>query len=442
MWGAHWTTELEKRGIPSVLIVDKGFEADTQITCDKEGMSLLRRVLVPHPCGDVSDEDLPKFIPQFIEALTAALSEEEHSPPRLKIEKLERIVFEGALEEVNQFFYKRGWTDGLPIVPPTERAVRRMLDATSRTPDEIVTTRMLPESLSVTVEKVATVGVMAGCEPRYMPLLLALVKAFDNDWFSSTIRSTTSFSFCVVINGPVVRQIGMNTGINALGSGTGNKANATIGRFLRLAMICLGGSRSGVSDMSSIGNPSKFSFAFGENEQASPWEPFHVSLGYKAEDSVVTVMTGGWNHSSPFARVYDDVELGLQSIASAIAQYELPNGVMLAMDPMTARRVAAKGYTKQATESYIREHATRTRAEFQSDYFYAPFIEPVLLGHGDWYGQKGVWSPDILKLGPDEKFPVFPEGSIRIIVVGGQTHDFSQAWQMSRPSSVIVDKYR
>ena len=166
----------------------------------------------------------------------------------------------------------------------------------------VVTTDMMPESLTVTVEKVAIVGVMAGCEPKYMPVLLGIVEAFTGSWFASSVRSTSSFSFAVVVNGPIAEKIGMNVGINALGSGTRNKANATIGRFLRLAIICLGGSRSGLNDMSSIGNPSKYSFAFAENEKRSPWKPFHVSRGFKAGESVVTVLSGGWSHNSPFER--------------------------------------------------------------------------------------------------------------------------------------------
>ncbi|MCC7487900.1 MAG: hypothetical protein IT529_23265 [Burkholderiales bacterium] len=433
--------ELEKRGIPGVFIVDRGFEADTQITCDKEGMPQLRRVVVPHPCGEVSDAELPKYLPQLIDALTRPLTEAESSPPPLEIERPERIAFEGTLAEVNRFFYKRGWSDGLPIIPPTEKAVREMLKGTSHAPGEVVTTRMLPESQTVTVEKVAIVGVMAGCEPRTLPVLLALIEAFANERFASTVRSTTSISFLAVVNGPVARRIGMNAGGNALGSGTGNLGNATIGRFLRLAIICLGGSRSGVNDMSSIGNPSKYSFAFAENEERSPWEPFHVSLGFRQEDSVVTVMTGGWSHSGPFAWLQEDAERGMNTMADAIAQYELPSGAVFIMDPMSARRIAAKGYSKQAAEEYIHARATRTLAEFQADHFYVPIVEPILAGH-DWYGKKAVWSPDILKLRPQDRFAVYPEGSIRIIVVGGETNAHAQAWQMSRPSSALVEKWQ
>jgi hypothetical protein len=435
MWGAHWTSHLEKKGIPTVYIVDEPFKSDVQITCDKEGMPVLRRVVVPHPCGDVTDKQLPEIIPQFIKALTSPLTDEEQFPKAKKAEKPSRIVFKGTLEEVNQFFYKRGWTDGLPILPPTEEKVREMLRGTSHSPDEVVTTKMLPESSTVSVEKVAIVGAMAGCDPESMPVLLGIVEAIANDSYSSTVRSTTSFSFAIIVNGPIARQIGMNSGMNALGSGTGNKANATIGRFLRLAIISLGGSRSGLNDMSSIGNPSKYSFAFAENEEKSPWEPFHVSLGFKLEESVVSILSGGWSHSGPFGHV------DLNQIAKSIATYELPTGVLAIMDPTSARKLSQAGYTKRQAEETIWSNAMKTVGEFKADFFYPAFIEPVLKGE-PWYGTKPLWPAHYLNLPSDERVQVFPREDVRIVVVGGETNPYTQVWQMSRPSSVIINKWK
>jgi len=227
----------------------------------------------------------------------------------------------------------------------------------------------------------------------------------------------------------------MNGSINALGSGTGNKANATIGRFLRLAIICLGGSRTGISDLSSIGNPTKYSFAFTENTEKSPWEPFHVSTGFKPEDSVVTVMSGGYSHHSPFGHA----DIG--RIAKSIATYELPTGVLIIMDPTSARKVSSQGYTKEAAEEFIWSQATKTVAEFKDDFFYESLIEPVLKGK-PWYGQKGLWTAEYLALPPDRQVPVFPRGHVRILVVGGETNPFTAAWQFARPVSVIIDQWR
>jgi len=435
MWGAHWSILLEKAGIPGVYIVDEPFKADVEITCDKEGMPGLRRVLVPHPCGDVPDNQLPDIISRLVQSLTSPLADGERNPKRKETRKLSRVVFKGSVEEVNRFFYSRGWGDGLPIIPPTEEAVGEMLKGTRHPAEKVVTTNMLPESYTVTVENVATVGVMAGCEPKYMPVLLSMVEAFSGDCFSSSVRSTSSFSFAVIVSGPVAKEIGMNGSINALGSGTGNKANATIGRFLRLAIICLGGSRTGISDLSSIGNPTKYSFAFTENTEKSPWEPFHVSTGFKPEDSVVTVMSGGYSPHSPFGHA----DIG--RIAKSIATYELPTGVLIIMDPTSARKVSSQGYTKEAAEEFIWSQATKTVAEFKDDFFYESLIEPVLKGK-PWYGQKGLWPAEYLELPPDRQVPVFPRGHVRILVVGGETNPFTAAWQFARPVSVIIDQWR
>jgi hypothetical protein len=435
MWGAHWSILLEKAGVPGVYIVDEPFKADVEITCDKEGMPGLRRVLVPHPCGDVPDTQLPDIISLLVQSLTSPLTDTEHNPKRKETQKPSRVVFRGSVEEVNRFFYARGWSDGLPIIPPTEEAVGEMLKGTRHPADKIVTTNMLPESYTVTVENVATVGVMAGCEPKYMPVLLSMVEAFSDECFSSSVRSTSSFSFAVIVSGPIAKEIGMNGGINALGSGTGNKPNATIGRFLRLAIICLGGSRTGVSDLSSIGNPTKYSFAFTENTDKSPWEPFHVSAGFKPEDSVVTLMSGGYSHHSPFGHA----DIG--RIAKSIATYELPTGVLIIMDPTSAKKVSSQGYAKEAAEEFIWSHATRTVAEFKDDFFYESLIEPVLKGK-PWYRQRGLWPAEYLELPPDRQVPVFPRGHVRILVVGGETNPFTAAWQFARPVSVVVDQWR
>lgn len=440
MWGSHWTVNLEKKGIPGVFIVDEPFRADVQVTCEKEGMSALRRVVVPHPCGDVDDAQLPIYMRQLVDALTRPLTDAERRPLARTARGESRIAFRGTLDEINRFFDRRGWSDGLPIVPATESAVEHMLAGTSHARDEVVSENVYPESLVATVEKIATVGVMAGCEPACMPLLLAIVEALDAEWYSSTVRSTSSFSLAVLVNGPIAKSIGMNAGTNALGSGTGNRANATIGRFLRLALICLGGSRTGVSDLSSIGNPSKYSFAFAENEADSPWAPYHVSAGYRAEESVVTLMSGGWSCHGPFAQLQDDVGRALDAMAAAIARFELPNGALFVMDPMAAKKMHAAGHDKASVEEYLWSRATRTVAQFRQDHFYTPFIEPVLRGT-KWYGKTALWPSSYLDLPPTESIPVFPRGAVRVVVVGGSTNPFTQAWQLGRPSSVAIAKW-
>jgi len=168
--------------------------------------------------------------------------------------------------------YELGWTDGLPVTPPTDERVIAMLKGTSRKPDEIVG-RIPPNLAECTVEKVTINAVMAGCKPEYMPVLLAAIEAALEPVFTlHGVLATTYFSSPVIIvNGPIVKRIGMNSGINALGQG--NRANATIGRALNLIVRNVGGGRPGEVDRATLGAPSKFTLCFAEDESDPAWQP-------------------------------------------------------------------------------------------------------------------------------------------------------------------------
>jgi len=149
----------------------------------------------------------------------------------------------------------------------------------------------------------------------------------------------------------------------------------------------------------------------------------------------VSIMGGGWNYSSPFGHI--DLDL----ISKSISTYALPTGVIILMDPMRAKELRKQGFTKQQAQEYIWLHATKTIAEFKSDFFYTSFIEPSLKGK-PWYGQTGLWPSTYIDLPPNEEVPIFPKKGIIIIVVGGETNPFVQAWHFSRPYSVLIDKWR
>jgi hypothetical protein len=346
----------------------------------------------------------------------------------------------GTLDEVQEYFYRHRLSDGLPIVPPTEEAVQQMLKGTTHPPDEIVIESMWPEKWTVTVEKAATVGVMAGCKAPSMPVLLALIDAWGNGNFQSSVRSTTSFSFPVVINGPIRRTLEMNSGVNAMGPG--NRSNAAIGRFLRLAVICLGGSWPGASDLSSQGSPLKYSFCIPENEEESPWEPFHVTNGYKRDESTVTIFSGGWSH---FGRGWwHEIDLiDLDRIAKAIVPYALRTGAVVLLDPLIAQGLAAKKMSKQEVEKYIWSHATTTAKEFRTGYYYDEIIKPALQKQLANPGLRTAsWPGEYLDLPDEAVVTAYPEGSIKVIVVGGKTNPHAQTWQLSSPSMASVDKWR
>src|SRR5690242_2804164 len=202
-----------------------------------------------------------------------------------------RPIEVGEWDDPIEACFERGWSDGLPVVPPTDARILRMLGGTDRKPDEVV--GLIPPNLApCTVEKVAINAVMAGCKPEYMPVVLGVVEAaLDPMFVLHGLLCTTHFSGPVVmINGPVAKQIGMNSGINALGQG--NRANATIGRALNLIVLNVGGGRPGEADRATLGAPSKYTLCFAEDESDPAWEPLSVARGMKRGVSAVTLFQG------------------------------------------------------------------------------------------------------------------------------------------------------
>lgn len=197
-------------------------------------------------------------------------------------------------DDVAEFMFDQGFSDGLPLVPPTPERVLRMLTGTRRSPKEVIA-QMPPNMGDATIEKIAINAVMAGCKPEYLPVIIASIEAICTDEFNihGVNATTMGASPVLVVNGPIRERIGMNSGLMALG--TGNRANATIGRAVRLAVRNIGGSHPGGTDRSTLGSPMKFTMCFAEREERSDWSPLHVERGFNAEESVVTAfaMTSG-----------------------------------------------------------------------------------------------------------------------------------------------------
>lgn len=193
------------------------------------------------------------------------------------------------LDVINQIYHERRWTDGMPIIPPTEERVERMLRETGRPRDEKIAT--IPPSFGgATVERIAINAVLAGCRPGHLPVLIAAVEAVTAPEFNLQPMQTTTHSVAVwlIINGPIAERLEVNGTFNCLGQGSW--ANATLGRALHLILQNLGGALPGEMDRSTHGQPGKYSFCCAENEAATPWEPLHVERGYAPGASTVTVV--------------------------------------------------------------------------------------------------------------------------------------------------------
>jgi hypothetical protein len=288
-------------------------------------------------------------MPDIVAALTEPLTAGERSPTR-DAAAPPRVAFAGDYEAVNRFFYRRGWTDGLPIVPPTEKAVAGMLEGTDLPPDHVVA-RVIPRLGKATVEKIAVNAVMAGALPTHMPVLLAAVRALMNPKarFDTFEVSTGSWAPFFALNGPVRNDILVNSGSGALSPG--DIANAAIGRAVGLIVKNIGGARKGIEDMGVIGNPSKYSLVIGENEEESPWTPLHVDRGFRREESTLTLFfPNGFAQSVPRST-------SAEGIARALADMGPWSMSCLIVIPSHARILAAEGWTKEKLQEYILRNA-------------------------------------------------------------------------------------
>lgn len=272
-----------------------------------------------------------------------------------------RRIALGTAEDPFEAMFSRGWSDGLPLVPPTEERVEAMLAGTGRAPDEVVCL-MPPDLVECTVEKVAINAVMAGCRPEYLPVVLAALEAAATDRFNiHGLAATTYFSGPVVIvNGPVTKQIGMNSGINVLGPGS--RPNATIGRALNLVVRNVGGAVPGGVDRATLGSPGKLSFCFAEDEDGSPWESLAAERGFDAEASTVTLFAGHGPHEivDQLSRTPESLaaSFALQLRTVAHAKLAIRFDAVVVVSPEHARVFGEGGWSKRRLREEVMERLT------------------------------------------------------------------------------------
>jgi hypothetical protein len=319
-----------------------------------------------------------------------------------------RHVELAALEDDVEAAYERGWTDGLPVVPPTEARVLRMLQGTTRAPDEVVAV-VPPDLVECTVEKVAVNAVLAGCLPEHLPVVLACVEAACTDEFNvhGLLATTWLSGPMVVVNGPVRRRLGMNSGGNAFGQG--NRANATIGRALQLVIRNVGGGRPGGVDRATFGNPGKYTFCFAEDEEGSPWEPLSVWRGFPEGASTVTLFA-----AEGVRGIVDQLSREPESLARSFAvclrtaahpKLVLGFDAVLAVSPEHGRVFREAGWTRQRLLDELTELLTVDGAE-------------LVRGAG------GI-AEGLPEAFGEAKLPKFRDGGLLIVHVGGTAGLFS-----------------
>lgn len=377
---------IEKLGKPGVFAFAESFEHDAEAASKDYGMPTLRRVAVPgykwlRETREAKKSHAEQSIDDLIRALTSPLTLEEAKPKPLVREpfppiKITAATYEFTVEEFNQLFLENRWGDGLYLVPPTPERVKWMLTGTSRSPHEVIGT-VLPKKGICTIEKIAINAVMAGAKPEYLPVIIAAMEGLTDKDFDllHVMASMGNFTLAIIVSGPIGKEINMNSDYAFLGYGW--RANATIGRAVRLCLLNMGHLWPGVNDMATLGRQHPYTFyAFAENEELNPWKPYHVGEGYKPEDNCVTVSTigsyGGWAITDFRAPT---IKAGLENIIKSIS--EARKGVfglfkrgfanpsahplkhLILLDPETAKGLQAIGFTTQESlRNYIYEHTS------------------------------------------------------------------------------------
>ena len=272
----------------------------------------------------------------------------------------ERMEVDDDFEAIQALYLERGWTDGLPIAPPTPERVGAMLAATPLSPQDIIG-EIPPNWGSATVEKLAVNAVMAGCRPEYLPVVIAAVEAMCDEVFNLyAIQATTHpCAPLIIVNGPICDDLGLHGGSGAFGPGW--QPNATIGRTVRLVQLNVGGAYPGVGDMSTQGAPSKYSYCVAENEEANPWEPLHIERGFRADQSTVTVLAGEPphninDHSGSTAEDILTIISGAISITGANNAYT-GGETLLALGPEHAATIAGDGFGKREIREWLYRNA-------------------------------------------------------------------------------------
>lgn len=293
------------------------------------------------------------------------------------------VELEDSLEEIQAYFEVRGWSDGLPFIPPTRERVDRFVGHLGRAAEEVVCT-LAPRNGEATIERIVANAVMAGCRPEDLPIVVTAVEAAADEALNlNAIQSTTHpTAMMILINGPVADKLSIASGPGCFGPGW--RANLAIGRALRLCLLNIGGGSPGDGDRATQGNPAKLAFCVAENTLESPWEPYHVEQGFAIDDSVVTVLACEGPHN-----IQDHYSIGgegvLTTVAGALSQagsnHLLRNTgfPVIAFGPEHAHQVAVDGYSKADVKRFLWEHGrfpvARLSKEWTADGAYADRVE-------------------------------------------------------------------
>ena len=428
---------MEKAGIPSVAIVGSSFAGQANFIGLSEGVHNLRTAVYPGAFATDSiklvRENFKKFtVDQIINGLTRPVSKEERGGEKWNQTK---VVHKGNFEEVNTFFHDSMWSDGLTITPPTKERIERFLKYTDRSWNEEIA--ILPQAaLRATPFNIAANAVMAGCRPEHMPILIAAVEAIGDPYFNlRDLASTMMIIPYAIINGPIVKQLGI-----AYDAGTvSRRCNPALGRAIGLIIKNIAGFKPGYNYMASFGYPT-LGFVVAEDEEESPWEPFHVEKGFSADKSTVTMGgTMNWGYQTPFP-VPEEIDAMALLLAKHIDRIVEPplswmehdqNMVMVFMTAPSAKMFADAGWSKEDLKQFLWKNSTITvrDIEFLLKYGGRTARKPDQWTLRGIIDAEGYDLPEWLdKRMQDERIPrLISSEEIHILVTGDRGRDKAQA---------------
>ncbi len=430
--------------MPTASIHTQVFSPLVKMYAGLVGKPGLRYAFVPQPISRESSEKCREYIEgndpvtgkplmdEIAEALTRPLTAEE------KLSKVEerpvsRLLGPDTEENLYRYFVENGLTDFLPVVLPTEARVAEMLKGTSHQPGEIVgEIRAGYEAFSLTVEKVAAIAVMTGAKPEYLPVILAMA----GSGVSCIASSTNNFARMIAVNGPITKEIKMNSGVGALSPL--NQANAVIGRAGTLLALNLGGGKLGETYWGNQGNNLNYNnVTFAENEEALPpgWQSFHVQKGFEPDESAVSLFHGWgiWSWKNTYEHKKHEAILHM---ASWVGPFGPRTGIGLLLDPIVAEGLVGEGFpTKKSVSEYVQKNSKMTLEEYWQYHSVETSRAAALQGVEPFASQ--------LKQPPDTLIDRYarPE-AVSILVVGGRTNEFWQAGDWTHLGSYSIDEWR
>jgi hypothetical protein len=419
----------EQAGIPTVTLVCEGFVSQAKATARGLGLPGMALGVLPGHTGAqtpqvVLDNVRARALGQTVEGL---LGTPEDAPAQESEPHPEEIVFSGGFDDVNDHFYRREWGDGLPLVPPTVEKVRRFLRFTDRAPHAVLGV-MLPDNRCATPWNIAVNGVMSGCRPEYMPVLVATAQALlDPQYGVEHSGNTPGAETLVVLNGPIAKELGFNCGQGVMRDGP--RANTSVGRFVRLYLRNVAGFLPGATDKATFGNTWRVVVA--ENDDAVRrigWTPLCADMGFAPSDNVVTIA----RHTGGNVVVNVDgatPEALLPYIADRMAKehgyhvcFSAGQGFgalrpMLLLTPVLAETIARAGWSKRDVQQYLFDHARITAREFDR---YAStwqgLAHPPL---SEWFARGKVPEAFAQSDDPERRVPiVFRPEDFHIVVTG------------------------